>query len=129
MPMPWPRHEISVHRQYRGVPLITVDKHQVLQILLNLINNAMYACDGMEKEKIITLGIFSSGEHCLSIQVSDNGSGILSENMTRIFQHGFTTRKAGHGFGVTQRGHHRQRTRRQPDRSQRRPRPWGNRYP
>ena len=94
------RHEITTHRQYREVPPITVDKHQVLQILLNLVNNAKYACAGMEKEKIITLRIFPSGPDRLSMQVSDNGAGILPENLTRIFQHGFTTRKTGHGFGL-----------------------------
>lgn len=94
------RHEITVHRQYQEVPQITVDKHQVLQILLNLVNNAKYACAGVEKEKIITLKIFPSGLDHLSLQVSDNGTGILPENLTRIFQHGFTTRKTGHGFGL-----------------------------
>ncbi len=94
------RHEIAVHRQYQEVPPITVDKHKVLQILLNLINNAKDACARMAKEKIITLRIFKSGSDRLSIQVSDNGAGILSQNLTRIFQHGFTTRKTGHGFGL-----------------------------
>jgi len=94
------RHEITVHRQFQEVPQITVDKHQVLQILLNLVNNAKDACAGVEKEKIITLGIFPSSPDQLNLQVSDNGTGILPENLTRIFQHGYTTRKTGHGFGL-----------------------------
>jgi signal transduction histidine kinase len=32
--------------------------------------------------------------------VIDNGVGIPAENLTRIFAHGFTTRKGGHGFGL-----------------------------
>ena len=32
--------------------------------------------------------------------VSDNGIGIPPENLTRIFSHGFSTRKGGHGFGL-----------------------------
>jgi signal transduction histidine kinase len=34
------------------------------------------------------------------VAVIDNGVGIPPENMTRIFNHGFTTRKNGHGFGL-----------------------------
>lgn len=34
------------------------------------------------------------------ITVSDNGVGIAVENLTRIFAHGFTTKKNGHGFGL-----------------------------
>jgi two-component system, NtrC family, sensor kinase len=34
------------------------------------------------------------------IEVIDNGVGIAAENLTRIFQHGFTTRAEGHGFGL-----------------------------
>jgi signal transduction histidine kinase len=34
------------------------------------------------------------------IEIADNGVGIAPENLTRIFNHGFTTRKGGHGFGL-----------------------------
>jgi signal transduction histidine kinase len=36
----------------------------------------------------------------VKISVTDNGVGIPTENLTRIFGHGFTTRKDGHGFGL-----------------------------
>ena len=36
----------------------------------------------------------------LRITVADNGEGIATENLTRVFAHGFTTRKSGHGFGL-----------------------------
>ncbi len=36
----------------------------------------------------------------LNISVRDNGVGISAENLPRIFEHGFTTRKEGHGFGL-----------------------------
>ena len=95
------RHEISVERQYEPVGPIVVDKHKVLQILLNLINNAKYACTekGGENHRI-TLRISNPAPDRFQIEVTDNGIGILPENMTRIFQHGFTTRKSGHGFGL-----------------------------
>ncbi len=95
------RHEITVQRQYQVVPSITVEKHKVLQIILNLINNAKNALtDSDGTKKTIMLLIFSSDHNRLNMQVSDNGRGILPENLTRIFQHGFTTSKFGHGFGL-----------------------------
>ena len=94
-------HEVSVQRKYQSVPLITVEKHKVLQILLNLIKNAKHACmEGCAGDKTITLRILNSGHDCLRMEISDNGVGISPENLIRIFQQGFTTRKAGHGFGL-----------------------------
>jgi signal transduction histidine kinase len=51
----------------------------------------------MDKE--IRVRVFNDGGR-IKISVKDNGVGILPENMTRIFSHGFTTRKDGHGFGL-----------------------------
>jgi signal transduction histidine kinase len=36
----------------------------------------------------------------IRVEVEDNGEGITPENLTRLFTHGFTTRKSGHGFGL-----------------------------
>jgi signal transduction histidine kinase len=36
----------------------------------------------------------------VKVVISDNGIGIPPENMTKIFNHGFTTKKDGHGFGL-----------------------------
>lgn len=95
------RDKVMVQREYQAVPLITVNKHKVLQILVNLINNAKHACtDCRCKEKNITLRIFSPAPDNVRMQVADNGMGITQENLTRIFQYGFTTRKSGHGFGL-----------------------------
>jgi len=40
------------------------------------------------------------GDSGVRIAVVDNGVGIPPENLTRIFNHGFTTRPSGHGFGL-----------------------------
>ena len=95
------RHGVSVNREIdAGVPPISVDKHKVLQILVNLIRNAKYACDDTERQdKQITIRV-NVVERRVRIAVIDNGVGISSENMGRLFRHGFTTRKTGHGFGL-----------------------------
>lgn len=94
------RHGVTVRREFNDVPPITVDKHKVLQILVNLVRNAKYACDESgRQDKLLTLRIegHASG---VRIFVIDNGVGIPAENMSRIFNHGFTTRQSGHGFGL-----------------------------
>ena len=95
------RHEVRVVRDFASVPYVFGEKGKVLQILVNLIRNAKYACDdGGAAEKILTLRIAAAGDDRVQLIVRDNGVGILPENLTRIFGHGFTTRKNGHGFGL-----------------------------
>jgi signal transduction histidine kinase len=94
------RHGVTVRREYHHSAPIVVDKHKILQILLNLINNAKYACSEVEGDKTITLRIDNPAVNRIRFQVVDNGIGILPENLIRVFQHGFTTRKSGHGFGL-----------------------------
>jgi len=94
------RHHVKVVREYSETPQISVEKHKVLQILVNLIRNAKHACDDSGKpDKQIILRV-ANGNGSVKIGVIDNGVGILAENMTRIFNHGFTTRENGHGFGL-----------------------------
>jgi signal transduction histidine kinase len=94
------RRGVTLRREFADVPAITVDRQKVLQILVNLIRNAEYACDDSGRsDSVITLRIESGGPG-VRISVIDNGIGIPAENMGRIFNHGFTTRKSGHGFGL-----------------------------
>lgn len=95
------RHAIDINREYDDVPPVLVDKHRLLQIAVNLISNAKYACmEGGKLDHQINLRLRRNGTENVLIEVQDNGSGIAPENLTRIFSHGFTTRKEGHGFGL-----------------------------
>ena len=95
------RHNVRVERLFDEVPGIIVDRHRVLQILVNVLRNAKYACDeGGQMEKLIVVRIRVAETNVVRIEIADNGIGIPAENLTRIFSHGFTTRKGGHGFGL-----------------------------
>jgi PAS domain S-box-containing protein len=94
------RHGVTIVRDYQEVPAIEVDKHRVLQILVNVIRNAKYACsEAPGDSRRVTVSI-RSAEGAVLIAVQDNGVGIPKENLGRIFNHGFTTRADGHGFGL-----------------------------
>ena len=92
---------IQMRREY-GAPVsaVMVDRHKLLQILVNLLSNARHALlDSGRPDKQLTLRVAQAGER-LRISVADNGVGIAPENLQRLFTQGFTTKKDGHGFGL-----------------------------
>ncbi|WP_221029248.1 ATP-binding protein [Actomonas aquatica] len=95
------RHQIELIRDFHTDPIVVVDKHKVLQILVNLFQNARYALTEIEAgDRKIIARVEQPDPDTVRISVIDNGVGIPPENLTRIFSHGFTTRAKGHGFGL-----------------------------
>ncbi|MES2785920.1 MAG: AAA family ATPase [Pseudomonadota bacterium] len=98
---------VIISRDYRAVPALALDRQRVLQILVNLIANAAQALEEVPRElRLLALGMKVAGAEAevgadrLFITVRDEGVGISHEHLTRIFAHGFTTRRDGHGFGL-----------------------------
>jgi len=95
------RHGVEVKREFADLPPALLDHHKILQILTNLISNAKYALsDSGRDDKILTICVTEPQGGHFRIEVHDNGVGITEENLTRIFEHGFTTKKHGYGFGL-----------------------------
>jgi signal transduction histidine kinase len=95
------RHHIQIVREYATLPPIEVEKHKLLQILVNLLQNAKHALlEGGAPNKRLILRVERPEEGRIRISVIDNGVGIAPENLTRIFAPGFATRQDGHGFGL-----------------------------
>jgi len=94
-------HNIKLFRDYDKAPPLLVDRHKVLQILFNLLQNAKHACDKSDiAEKQIIVRIHAEKDRHVAVCVLDNGIGIAPENLTQIFAQGYSTRKDGHGFGL-----------------------------
>jgi len=95
------RHGVEVKREFADLPPVLLDHHKALQILTNLISNAKYALsDSGRDDKILTICVTEPQGGHFRIEVHDNGTGITEENLARIFEHGFTTKKHGYGFGL-----------------------------
>ena len=93
--------EIRVVRRYVETPVISVDKHRAMQILANLVANAQDSLiESDSADRRITVETMLAQNDRVRITVSDNGVGIHPDNLTRIFSHGFTTKRDGHGFGL-----------------------------
>ncbi|EPX58461.1 hypothetical protein D187_003933 [Cystobacter fuscus DSM 2262] len=94
------RHGITVTKELAPVPKVCLDKHKVLQILINLISNAKHAMNPMpEPQRHLRVRLDTEG-NTARIQVVDNGMGIMPEIRNRLFGQGFTTRTGGHGLGL-----------------------------
>jgi C4-dicarboxylate-specific signal transduction histidine kinase len=94
------RHKVEIVRAFQARPVVDIDKHKVMQIVINLLTNARQACDASNRaDKQITVRL-TADDRLVRIAIIDNGAGIPAENLTRMFNHGFTTKKGGHGFGL-----------------------------
>ncbi|WPN63414.1 HAMP domain-containing sensor histidine kinase [Pseudomonas sp. P9_35] len=95
------RHHITLIKEFSDIPQMPLDKHRVLQILVNLINNAKQALDaGTNRPPQIIVRLKTIDDERVRVEIEDNGEGISQDNLARVFEHGFTTRVDGHGFGL-----------------------------
>lgn len=98
------RAEVTVVKEYAELPPLPLDRHRLLQVLVNLISNAKHAMADLQgSSRRMTLGadvVDRPGGSRLVIRVADEGVGISPENLASLFVHGFTTRESGRGFGL-----------------------------
>ncbi|MCA9419684.1 MAG: hypothetical protein KC592_01625 [Nitrospira sp.] len=94
---------IRIQRDYQALPAVVIDRHQLLQILVNLLRNAkqsMQLQGGVNH--LLTIRAEERTEEGLSVVVTiqDTGMGIAPEHLARMFTRGFTTKHDGNGIGL-----------------------------
>ncbi|WNG19411.1 AAA family ATPase [Cystobacter fuscus] len=94
------RHGVTLTREFALLPRVRIDKHKVMQILVNLVANAKYAMDAMPEQHRNLRVRLTADNGWARIQVADSGVGLAPGVQGKLFTHGFTTRKDGHGFGL-----------------------------
>lgn len=92
---------IAIRREYAAIPNLTIDRHNTLQIVVNLIQNAKDALEVVApNERRIVVRLRIADDESIAIEVEDNGSGIEPCDLDKLFHYAFTTKKHGHGFGL-----------------------------
>ncbi len=100
-------HEVSFERagvnlvcEYAHTPAVAIDRHKVMQIVINFLSNARQALEksAAETKKVVIKTEVVDGE--VHVSVADTGIGISENHLEKVFNHGFTTKEDGHGFGL-----------------------------
>jgi signal transduction histidine kinase len=93
-------YKIVVVKDYQATPHISAQGIKLFSILVNLINNgkeAMQETPESMRKLIFTVNQDTKGKY---IRITDTGCGIAKNMQERIFEYGYSTKKAGHGFGL-----------------------------
>jgi signal transduction histidine kinase len=99
-------HGIDLSFELSSTELV-VDRHKLLQILINLLTNAKQALVERDAstepatfvKRIVVKSEVVDGDR-VRLTVEDNGIGIGPEHRSRVFGQGFTTKPHGHGIGL-----------------------------
>jgi len=94
--------KITLKREYKEGHMVLVDKNQMMEVFLNIILNSIEAMPqgGELRVKSSTYKDPKRGGEFVRIGIADSGCGIPPENLTRIFDRYFTTKKEGTGLGL-----------------------------
>jgi two-component system NtrC family sensor kinase len=89
---------VTVLRQFsKRLPAIEADQAQLMQVFINLLDNA---ADAMPAGGTITISTSLIDNQRLEVRISDTGCGISEENLGKLFTPFFTTKPVGKGTGL-----------------------------
>jgi signal transduction histidine kinase len=95
-------HRVSLRVELsERLPLVTVDRVQMQQVLLNLIVNAVEAMASLsDRARVLTVKSETSQPDSVLVSVEDSGTGIGADDTERVFDAFFTTKSSGTGMGL-----------------------------
>ncbi len=94
------KYRIDVIKEFENIPKVSIQKTKLIHILINLIKNAKDAMLQVSDDQRKLFISLNGNDKAIYLKIRDIGEGIPKENLTKIFNHGFTTKKDGHGYGL-----------------------------
>jgi signal transduction histidine kinase len=82
------------------LPLVPANRNQLHEVILNLVQNALDAMEGVPYRRVLRVTTELHGPDAILVRVEDSGSGIDAEKLDKIFDAFFTTKKRGMGLGL-----------------------------
>ncbi|MCC7475318.1 MAG: HAMP domain-containing protein [Pirellulales bacterium] len=93
--------EVQVTLDLAPLPELQLNKSKTVQILVNLVRNAVQAMAHQPSDRRhLTIAARSAEDDSLELEVTDTGMGFDEEVRSKLFTHGFTTKPEGNGFGL-----------------------------
>lgn len=90
------KNRITIHKEYGEVSTIDCYGGQINQVLMNIIDNAIFA---IKETGDIYIRTKDDGKNII-VEIEDNGVGISEENLSKVFEPFFTTKGVGEGTGL-----------------------------
>jgi len=90
---------VKISLELDEIQHIVCNSGQIGQVILNLLSNAIHSVKSIERPGLISVRLYQEGQS-VNIEIEDNGIGIPEENMDKLFQPFFTTKKIGEGIGL-----------------------------
>lgn len=87
---------ISIRKSYGDIPLVACYASELNQVFMNVFNNAV---ESIEDRGEITISTVLADDE-VTLSMTDTGKGIPKDNLSRIFDPGFTTKGVGVGVGL-----------------------------
>lgn len=89
------KNKVEIVKEYSQLPMVKCYPNMLNQVFMNLLINA---CQSIEDKGKITIKT-EIDDKFLTVKIKDTGKGIKKENIDKIFNYGFTTKKIGVGSG------------------------------
>ena len=92
------KHDVLVNRELADeLPVLTANRTQILQLIINLVTNA---CQAMDGGGALSMSTRALDPNKVELLVADTGTGIQPKDVNRVFEPFFTTKSAGQGTGL-----------------------------